>query len=118
MKVLVGSDSTWKVERRVGIYVPNVARVAVRNEGHAVVLFIGQARVELRTPEAHKMGFALIRCADSCIDENTLDFVVLTVNGSEIHIEAAPARQLAGALLRKADLVDRFQNENKLRIVK
>ena len=109
----------WSVDKRRGLYIPTISHARVRNEWNEVVLYFDGYRVPLRTPEAHKMGFALWRAADHCImDANdgvlwngdfAQDFVVLKLNGQEIFMEAGPARQLGSSLLRRADFVDQFQ---------
>lgn len=114
----------WKVDHRTGLFIPSFSHVRVRNEYNEVVMLYGDGGIRLRTPEAWKMGFALVKHADLCIMEANdgvlyngdfaREFVVLTINGAELHLEAKVARQLGTALLRKADFVDRFQTGRKI----
>jgi len=90
-------------------------------------MLIGDSRIELRTIAAHKLAWALHKEADLCIKEANdgvlwksdlaREFVVLTINGAEIHLPASAARKIAVALFRRNDAVDDWQIANKVRII-
>lgn len=87
--------------------------LAVRQTGPLVYLFIDGGGVELRTVQAHKAGYDLVR------KSNTPDgvSVKLTVNNADIVMPPAEAKRLGAALLRKADAADTFQTENQTRLM-
>lgn len=105
----------WSVSRKVGTPIPS-PNIHVRAQGPWVVMLFGTSRIELTTPEAHKMAFQLIRTADNCILEQ-VEFVTLTINNADIEIPPQPARQLGAALLRKSDKADNFQITHRKRAI-
>lgn len=88
---------------------------AVRQRGPIVQLGIDGRGVELRTIQAHRAGFDLVTLSART---QAGEAVKLTVNNVEIVLPSAEAKQLGGALLRKADSADDFQIENQMRLVK
>lgn len=67
---------------------------------------IGDKMLEMRTPEAHRIGFAM--CKQAGLAEPG-ELIVVKINGSELQFPPNNARQVGGALLRKADDADDFQ---------
>ena len=99
---------------------PILDKIRVRSEGPLVVMILREKKIELRTPTAHKIGFALIRAADDCIKVNrepgAKEFVALTINTTaDIHLPPDAARKLGAALLRRSDPADDFQLNNHIR---
>jgi len=71
-----------------------------------VYLLVDDKMLEMRTPAAHKTGFALVKQAGEALPG---EFVVLKVNGYALNFPPKSATQVGGALLRKADDADDFQ---------
>ena len=97
---------------------PTIAKIRVRNVGPLVAMVFENKQIEVRTPTAHQIGFAIIRAADDCIKANELgakEFVVLTINHADIHLPASSARKLGAALVRRSDPADDFQRKYNLR---
>lgn len=86
------------------IYVPKIGQIVVRHEMGLVILFVGQKRVELNTLTAHDIGYR-IHMAKLAPNE----MIVLSINGEAIELLWPVAKQLATALLRKADDADDWQ---------
>ena len=130
MKLAAPSEHSIKVDqRKFGLFVLSIPKIHVRNEGPFVVLLFRDTRVELRTAFAWSLAWKLYRAADDCMKAKNeglpweinlakADFVVLTINGEEIHLPALAARQLAVALWRRSDAVDDYQLEHKVRFFK
>jgi len=95
---------TLDVAKAPLIYMPKYNNIVVRHEFGAVIVFIGQKRVELTTMIAHDIGYA-IHSSEKQPDE----MVVLSINGEKIELLWPIALKLATALLRKADDADDFQ---------
>ncbi len=120
-------EQSLKAECRRGIYLPNATQVRIRNEGPLVVMYFDNARLALRTAQCWDLAWQLYRAGDECtlekydgkrwMGEDGVNFVVLYVNGSEIHLDADAARKVAASLWRRSDAVDDFQLQNKVRIV-
>lgn len=98
-----------KVDRKKGVALFSPDKVTVRAEGPQVVMLIGAtSRIEMNTPTAHKVGFALIRLARDCLNEKE-GFVCVTINGADLELPPQSARQIGAGLLRKSDTADDFQ---------
>jgi len=74
-------------------------------------MLINDKMLEMRTPVAHKTGFAMVKNAG---EASPNEFVVLKVNGYALNFPPKSAKQVGGSLLRKADDADDYQ----LRMVK
>lgn len=102
-------------------------RVQVRHQGPWVILLIDKKPIPMSTPQAHKIGWALLREADDCIREanngvlwaghKANHSVIMTVNGTSLNVSAHKARQIAAALLRNSDPADDFQKNNRVKII-
>ena len=96
-----------EVTRSAGFFSPNVDRGFVRQRHGFVYLFIdGRTPLKMRTPTAHKTGFAMVVQAAKALPN---EFVVLKVNGEELNFPSPAAKQVGGSMLRKADDADDFQ---------
>lgn len=93
--------------KKASAYVPPPGAIRIRSQGPDVWLLIGDKILELTTPVAMKIAFALVGHAKEC--EGTPDFVVLAINGEELHLLPAIATQIGGALVKKADKADDWQ---------
>lgn len=125
----VAPQQSIKVTRSGGFFTPALFKeIRVRNEGPFTVMLFGDSRIELTTPAAHKLAWALHKEADLCIREANdgvlwksdfaREFVVMEINGAEINLPAQAARKLAVALFRRNDAVDDWQIAHKARIVR
>ena len=96
-----------EVTRKAGIYHPNVQKVVVPQQKNGLVYaLINDSLLEMRTPAAHKVGFALVRQAgEASPSEN----IVLLINGVALNFPPKGAKQFGAALLRRADDADDFQ---------
>ncbi len=102
------AGSSLVVDRkRAATYIPPPGTVRVRAQGPSVYVLLGPKVLELSTPVAMKIALSLVGHAKAC--EGTPDFVVLSINGEEIHLLPAIATQLGGALVKKADKADDWQ---------
>lgn len=109
----VAPDESVSVARRVGM-ITEAHEIRVGTRGPMVVMFIDTAPVPLLTPDAHRLGFALIREADLCVAEGAALIIVMTVNGTEVEVPPVNARQIGVALLRRSDFADDFQLNNRV----
>lgn len=111
-----------------GLFVPSITNIRVGDRGPLVWMVFGRHEIPMRTPDAHRVGFALIRAADRCLAEgndglvcgpnrNPSDFVVLTVNQADIHLPAEAAKKLGTALLRRSDPADDYQLKHRMRTI-
>ena len=96
---------TINIGQKRGIYNGEHIRIVVRAEGPNVVMFINDSRTEYKTPVAHKAGFDLVKKSDCLPGE----FITMRINGRELDILPQQAKQIGGALLRKADFADDYQ---------
>ena len=97
-----------EVTLSTGIFIPNVNAVRVRHRAGLVYLFVDDCLVEMRTPIAHKTGFALVCQAGEAMEN---EFIILRINGDDLNFPTHNARQIGAALLRKADDADDFQQQ-------
>ena len=75
---------------------------------HEVVMLVDGRGIVVNTPAAVKAGLALATLAGQAQDN---EIVTFTYNGETLNLLPQHARQLAGALLKKADLADDFQRQ-------
>ena len=111
MKYLAPDESVT-VARRLGT-ITKAREIRVGTRGPVVCLFVDTAPVPMLTPDAHRLGFSLIREADLCVADAAL-IIVMTVNGTEVEIPPVNARQIGVALLRRSDTADDFQLNNRV----
>ena len=100
------STDKLEVTRSAGFFMPNVNTVRVKQKTGLVYLLIDDRLLEMRTPEAHKTGFAMVKIAGEAVQN---EFVVLRINGVALNFPPKGATKVGAALLRKADDADDFQ---------
>ena len=100
------SNDILEVTRSAGFFSPNVGAVVVRQVYGMVYMFIDEKILEMRTPAAHKTGFAMVRHAGEALEN---EFVILRINGVALNFPPKSAKQVGAALLRRADDADDFQ---------
>lgn len=104
------SNDILEVTRSAGFFSPNVGMVAVRQRYGLVYLFVDDRDpLEMRTPAAHKTGFALVKMAGEALQNKLNEFVVLRINGVALNFPPKGAKKVGAALLRRADDADDFQ---------
>lgn len=94
-----------EVSRKIGIYSENVIH-RVRTRNGLVYWIIGDKAVEMRTPEAHRIGFALCKQAG---EAEGAELIIVKLHGRELQFLPNTAKKVGAALLRKADAADDFQ---------
>lgn len=75
--------------------------------GGMVYVAMGAKVLEMTTPVAVKVGFALCKNGGACMELG--DMVLFDIGGEEFTLLPAVAVQLGGAILLKADKADDFQ---------
>lgn len=111
MEALWSGDQHLTVDKRKGsVYIPQHGNVVVRGEYGSVVLFIGDKRLEMKTPVAVKIGLALVKNGGGILEPG--DMVVLDISGIEVLLLPETAIKVGGSILRKADRADDWQRQN------
>ena len=103
------------ISRRRGWYFPN--QVKVRARGPFIDLIVGNRKMSMRTPSAHRIGFEVVKMADEILRERVDDHIALTINGEDVCVTAFHARQVGSLMLRRSDDADDFQLANNLRTI-
>ncbi len=102
------------VDRKsAALYRPPAGDVRTRNRDGKVYMLVGSKVLEMTTPVATKVGFALAKNGGACICHG--DVVALEIGGEEFHLLPDTAVQLGGALMLKADRADDWQRANSTR---
>jgi hypothetical protein len=101
--------------KRQAMFRPIIGDIRARFRGDRVYLLLGAKMLEMTTPVAAKVGFALTKNGGACMYLG--DFVFIEIGGEEIHLAPADALQLGGVMLKKTDRADDWQRENPLRRV-
>ena len=100
--------------RRQALFVPFVGELRARFRNRRVYLLLGTKALEMTTPVASKVGYALAQNGGACFYQG--DFVVLEVGGQEFCLSPETALQLGGVLLKKTDRADDWQRDNPRRV--
>lgn len=87
--------------------------IRTRTRGGSVQMLIGDKIIDMPTPVAIKVGFALTKNGGACMYQG--DFVCFEIGGDEFHLLPAVAVQLGGSLMLKADRADDWQRANPKR---
>jgi len=99
------SDSI-KVTRKKAVYTNTNSKVSIRSRYGLVYLNVGDKTLEMKTPVAHGLGMSMAKLAGLAeLDE----LVIVIINGVDVQFLPSSARQVGGALLRKADDADDYQ---------
>ena len=80
----------------------------VRQYHHQVLMLVDDKAIILDTPAAVKAGLSLATLAGQAQGSEIVSF---KYNGETLNLLPHQARQLAGALIKKADLADDFQRK-------
>jgi hypothetical protein len=101
--------------KRQAMFVPLRGEIRARFRGDRVYVLLGSKALEMTTPVAAKVGFALTRNGGACLYQG--DFVTFEIGGEELHLLPADALQLGGVMLKKTDRADDWQRETHRRVV-
>lgn len=105
---VTAGDSRIVVDRKkVALYTPPAGDLRCWTRGGLVYLAIGDKVLEMTTPVAAKVGFALCKNGGAC--EFLGDVVLLEIGGEEYTLLPDVARQIGGGVLLKADKADDVQ---------
>lgn len=80
----------------------------VRQYHHQVLMLVDDKAITLDTPAAVKAGLSLATLAGQAQGSEIVSF---KYNGETLNLLPHQARQLAGALIKKADAADDFQRK-------
>jgi len=97
------------------MFVPMRGQIRTRYRNDRVYILLGNKTLEMTTPIAAKVGFALAKNGGACMYLG--DFVCFEIGGEEFHLAPADALQLGGVMLKKTDRADDWQRENPRRVV-
>jgi hypothetical protein len=101
-------DQRVVVDRKcTDLYVPPGGDIRARRRADKVYILMGTKQLEMTTPVATKIGFALVKNGGFCIYLG--DVVSFEIGGEEFTLLPAVAVQLGGAILKKADVADDYQ---------
>jgi hypothetical protein len=111
---LRNGDQRIVVDRSVR-FVPFVGEMRARFRNDRVYLLLGSKALEMTTPVASKVGFALTQNGGACFYQG--DVVLFEIGGEEFCLLPETALQLGGVMLKKTDRADDWQRENPRRVV-
>lgn len=108
---LRAGDLRVVVDRKsAALYTPPAGDIRARSRDGKVYVLMGAKVLEMTTPVAIKVGFALAKNGGACICHG--DVVALEIGGEEFHLLPDVAVQLGGVLMLKADRADDWQRAN------
>jgi hypothetical protein len=100
--------------KRQALFVPFVGEMRARFRNGRVYLLLGTKALEMTTPVAAKVGYALAQNGGACFYLG--DVVSFEIGGEEFTLAPEIAMQLGGVMLKKADRADDWQRENPRRV--
>lgn len=108
---LRNGEQSFIVDRaKQEVYVPPKGDIRIAQRNEKVALLIGEKVVEMTTPVAVKVGFALSKNGGACMYLG--DVVTLSINGEMFYLLPKIAVQVGGGLMLKADKADDWQREH------
>jgi len=99
-------EDSIKIALKRGIWSCAIHQIRVRADRDSVLILIADKMVSFTTPAAHRAGFSLVKLAGRALPG---EFVIMSINGSDLDLLPEHALKVGGALLRKADDVDDYQ---------
>lgn len=97
-----------QVDIGTGIFVRNTQTIRAAHRNGLVYMEVNGRVLEMRTPVAHRVGFALVKKAGEALPN---EFIKLVINGYALNLPSKSAKKVGAALLRKADHADDFQRQ-------
>lgn len=110
LEVTAGDQRVIVDRKRQALYKAPMGDIRTRTRGGHVQMLIGTKMLDMTTPVAVKVGFALAKNGGACMYLG--DFVCFEIGGEEFHLLPAVAVQLGGMLMLKADRADDWQRAN------
>ncbi len=110
LEVTAGDQRVIVDRKRQALYNAPLGDIRTRTRGGHVQMLIGTKMLDMTTPVAVKVGFALAKNGGACMYLG--DFVCFEIGGEEFHLLPAVAVQLGGMLMLKADRADDWQRAN------
>jgi len=98
-----------------GIYPPPPDRLRARFRFDKAYILMGRHQLEMTTPVAHKLGFALATNGGAALYLGGV--VLFEVGGERYSLPGESAIQLGGVLLKKVDRADDWQRDHPSRRV-
>jgi len=95
-----------EITRKRAVYSDSTLVIRVRSRHGLVYWFIGEKPLKMTTTAAHDSGFGMVMQADLA---EPGELVIVKINGVAVQFLPHNAKQVGGALLRKADDADDFQ---------
>lgn len=96
-------------KRRVTLFVPFHGEIRARYRNDRVYILLGTKALEMTTPVAFKVGYALAQHGGACFYQG--DVVLFEIGGEEFTLLPETALQLGGVMLKKTDRADDWQRE-------
>jgi hypothetical protein len=113
---LRNGDQRIVVDRkRQSLFVPFVGEMRARFRNDRVYLLLGTKALEMTTPVAFKVGYALAQNGGACFYQG--DVVSFRIGEEEFNLLPEQALQLGGVMLKKMERADDWQRDNPLRRV-
>lgn len=113
LEIRAGDQRVVVDRKSAALYTPPAGDIRARSRDGRVFMLMGAKVLEMTTPTATKIGFALAKNGGACICHG--DVVALEIGGEEFHLLPAVAVQLGGVLMLKADRADDWQRANPKR---
>jgi hypothetical protein len=113
---LRNGDQRIVVDRkRQSLFVPFVGEMRARFRNDRVYVLLGTKALEMTTPVAFKVGYALAQNGGACFYQG--DVVSFRIGEEEFNLLPEQALQLGGVMLKKMERADDWQRDNPLRRV-
>lgn len=113
LEIRAGDQRVVVDRKRTELCVPPSGDIRARGVNGRVHLLLGSKMIEMSTPVAVKVGYALAKNGGACMSLG--DMVLLEIGGEEFHLPPAVAVQLGGVLMLKADRADDWQRAHRTR---
>ena len=97
--------------KRVALFVPFKGELRARFRNDRVYVLLGTKALEMTTPVAFKVGYALAQNGGACFYQG--DVVLFEIGGEEFTLLPETALQLGGVMLKKTDRADDWQRETR-----
>lgn len=100
-------DHRISVDRKRGVFRPEMGDVVVRQDCGDVLVFVKGKALRMSTPIAVKIGLALTGTGGANFEPD--EIVVMDISGVEVQMLPQTAAKIGSAILRKADRADDWQ---------
>jgi hypothetical protein len=107
LEIRAGDQRIVVDRKNAALYRPPSGDIRARRRGGKVAVLMGTKQLEMTTPVAIKVGFALAKNGGACMYLG--DVVTFEIGGEEFTLLPAVAAQLGGVMMLKADKADDYQ---------